>query len=114
MSITVSYPYDPTGTNVACLIKGERWSLSSINNAYRCIIPELAPFFAKDLKVVHITTGKTLRVGVDFYLGHRYKEIEAVASDPIYGSISFLDPSLFGEVELEYRTLGGDYVTVLS
>lgn len=112
MSITVSYPYDPTGTNVACLIKGERWSLSSINNAYRCIIPELAPFFAKDLKVVHITTGKTLRVGVDFYLGHRYKEIEAVASDPIYGSISFLDPSLFGEVELEYRTLGGDYVTV--
>ena len=112
MSITFSYPYDPTGTNEACLIKGERWSLSSINNAFRCIIPELAPFFAKDLKVVHITSGKTLRVGEDFYLGHRYKEIEAVASDPIFGSICITNHNLFGEIELEYRTLGGNYVSV--
>ena len=53
MSVTVAYPYDPTGTSAVCYIKGESYALSSINNTFRCIVPESAPFYQKDLVVKH-------------------------------------------------------------
>lgn len=112
MTLTVSYPWDPTGTNDVCYIRGESYALSSINNTYRCIIPESAPFYRKDLAVVHATSGKTLQEGVDYYLGHRYLEVGAIASLELYGSISFINPELFGEIKLDYRTVGGPFIPV--
>ena len=112
MALTVSYPWDPVGVNAACFITGESYALSSINNTYRCIIPESAPFYKKDLAVIHATSGKTLQEGVDYYLGHRYLEVGAIASLELYGSINFINPELFGEIKLNYRTIGGPYIPV--
>lgn len=112
MSVTVAYPYDPTGSSAVCYIKGESYALSSINNTFRCIVPESAPFYQKDLVVIHYPSGKTLTEGVDYYLGHRYQEVAAIASLPLYGSISFINPELAGEIVLDYRTVGGPFIPV--
>lgn len=112
MALTVAYPWDPTGTNAACYIKGECYALSSISNTFRCLIPAAAPFYKKDLEVIHATSGKTLQEGVDYYLGHRYLEVAAIASLDLYGSINFINPELFGEIVLNYRTIGGPFIPV--
>ena len=114
MALTVSYPWDPTGTNDTCYIKGESYALSSISNSYRCIIPESAPFYKKGLVVTHTASGKTLQEGIDYYLGHRYIEVAAIASLELYGSINFINPNLFGEIVLDYRTVGGPFIPVKS
>lgn len=102
-----AYPYDPTGNAATNLVSGEVHDLAEYTNKWRCIIPLFAPFFRNDLIVKY--NGQPLHEGLDFYLGHYFKEGADETKLPIYGSI-MLHESLVGEITFEeYQTLGGAF-----
>lgn len=108
MDLMLQYPYNPTGTDATCVLR-ERYALSSTNNTYRCIVPELAPFFQVGLKVIKHPGAVELREGRDYKLGGRYHEVAAIANSDLYGIIEFIDPEILGEIEIEYSTIGGTF-----
>lgn len=102
-----AYPYDPTGNAATNLVSGEVHDLAEYTNKWRCIIPLFAPFYRNDLIVKY--NGQPLHEGLDFYLGHYFKEGADETKLPIYGSI-MLHESLVGELTFEkYQTLGGAF-----
>jgi len=111
--IQVRYPYDPTGLDDGNIIPGERYALSSLDNTFRCIVPQLAPFYRHGLQVVHWPSGKELTEGKDYYLVSHSNLSSEIADLPLYGIIAFINPDLAGEIELkQYRTVGGNWVDV--
>lgn len=109
----VRYPYDPTGLDDGNIIKGERFSLSSLDNTFRCIVPQLAPFFRHGLQVVHWPSGKELTEGKDYYLVSHSNLSSEIADLPLFGIIAFINPELAGEIEVkQYRTIGGNWIDV--
>ena len=108
----VRYPYDPTGLDDGNIIAGERYALSSLDNTFRCIVPQLAPFYRHGLQVVHWPSGKELTEGKDYYLVSHSNLSSDIADMPLYGIISFINPDIAGEIELKYRTVGGNWIDV--
>lgn len=105
----LQYPYNPAGTDATCVVK-ERYALSSNNNTYRCIVPELAPFFQVGLKITKHPGAAPLREGKDYKLGGRYNDVNMIANSDLYGVIEFTNPETLGEIEIEYSTVGGNYI----
>ncbi len=105
-----AYPYDPAGTNPACLVKGEQHKLEDYPNKWGCIIPLFAPFYRKDLTLRHVEEDRPLYEGIDYYLGHYYEAASVENKMPIFGSVMIIDQTLSGTIEfVKYRTLGGRY-----
>ena len=105
-----AYPYDPAGTNPACLVEGERHKLEDYPNKWGCIIPLFAPFYRKDLTLRHVEEDRPLHEGIDYYLGHYYEAASEENKMPIFGSVMIIDQTLSGTIEfVKYRTLGGRY-----
>lgn len=104
----LQYPYNPAGTDATCVVR-ERIALSSNNNTYRCIVPELAPFFKVGLKVTKHPGAAPLREGKDYRLGGRYNDVDMIANSELYGVIEFINPEVLGEIEIEYSTIGGNF-----
>ena len=113
MAPVVYYPYDPTGTMEECLIKGEVHSLSSIDNTFRVIVPELHPFFHNSkFKLIHNESRLELKLGRDYELGERYVDVSGIADEPVYAFITIINARLRGALTLDYQTLGSDYAGV--
>lgn len=109
MSTMIRYPYDPVGDNPVCKVEGERYALSSINNTYRCIVPEFAPFYREGLIIKSWPSGQTLSEGKHYELGLKCPENE-IATKPLYGAIRFMDTILNGEIEIvQYQTVGANF-----
>lgn len=105
-----AYPYDPTGSNPACLVEGEQHVLADYPNKWGCVIPLFAPFYRKDLTIRHVEEDRELHEGIDYYLGHYYKTASEENKMPIFGSVMIIDQTLSGTLEFtKYRTLGGRY-----
>lgn len=110
MSTMIRYPYDPVGDNPVCKVVGERYALSSINNTYRCIVPEFAPFYREGLIIKSWPSGQTLTEGKHYELGLRYSQENEIATKPLFGAIRFMDTALNGEIELvQYQTVGANF-----
>lgn len=110
MSTMIRYPYDPVGDNPVCKVEGERYALSSINNTYRCIVPEFAPFYREGLIIKSWPSGQTLTEGKHYELGLRYSRENEIATKPLFGAIRFMDTVLNGEIELvQYQTVGANF-----
>lgn len=105
----LQYPYNPAGTDATCVVR-ERYALSSNNNTYRCIVPELAPFFKVGLKITKHPGAAPLREGKDYRLGGRYNDVDMIANSELYGVIEFINPETLGEIEIEYSTIGANFV----
>lgn len=106
----VSYPFDHTGVASTNLVQGERQIIPIANAAnFVLIIPFAAPYFWPSLKVIHVPTGRTLSEGVDYYCTHRFYAATTKLGQPIYGSITMIDKTLSGTIDLEYQTVGGDW-----
>lgn len=105
------FPFDPTGTAATNVIRKEQQVISAANyRDYHYIIPRYAPFFEATLVVRHKQlNGQTrvLRKGIDYYVANKFRDASLACSREIYGSISFLDTSLAGVIELDYNTIGG-------
>lgn len=108
---TYAYPYDPTASNPDCVVTNEKHNFSDYPNKWGVIIPKYAPFYRKDLTIRHVETNQILREGIDYYVGHHYKDASDENKMAIFGSIMIIDLSLTGTIEfVKYRTLGGRYV----
>ena len=109
--INYRYPFDPYGANPECLIPKERHSLSAVSSAsFALIVPKNGPFFRRGLVVKHISTDKKLTEGVDFALGHKFTRATVETARPVYGSILILNRELTGAFDVDYQTLGGEFV----
>ena len=109
-SIEFSYPYNPNGDREDCKIRDEICNLTLTNGEdYQFIIPKYSPFFEKGLKVKSLSKNKDLQINVDFILTHKFKSANDYLNQKIFGSITFLDKELTGEIQLTYLTLGGDF-----
>ena len=104
------FPFNPDGVLPDCRIVKERHVLTTINgDSYQFIVPSNAPFFLKDLTVYHTATGRQLKNDVDYQLTHLFRSAKNTLNKYIYGSITFLNRDLSGEIELDYVTLGGKF-----
>lgn len=103
-----AYPFDPTGTLASNLIQGESITISPPSwSDFYFVIPAFAPYFQTSLQVIHHPSGKILSEGVDYNCTHRFHDASLACGKPIYGSITLLDKTLTGVLELKYQTLGG-------
>lgn len=100
--------YDPLGTNPENL-KSETKRLSDAPNKWRVIIPTYSPFYRSDLVILD-DDGNELFEGIDYYLGHYYKELSEALKRPVYGSLILKDESLDEVTFSRYRAVGGDHM----
>lgn len=103
------YPLDESGTSPENKVN-EFQSMVTLGNDNRLIVPNAAPFFKEGLVVTHWPSGKVLVENSDFYLGYRYREMENNLSKPMFGAIVFTNLGLEGSFEVDYQTIGGNYV----
>ena len=104
------FPFDPYDEKEENLIEGELHTISPPNFfEYLFIVPRFAPFFRSSLKVRLYEDGKELLEGVDYALSFYFYEASSTTARPIYGAISFYDRELSGTVEIDYRTVGGQW-----
>lgn len=106
------YDFDPYGTNPSNKIVSEPHTITAANGVdFNFIVPRFAPFFRRDLVVRNSSTGARLRANVDYYFGFRFDQILVSGSmQPVYGAIVFNDRTLSGNVDIDYQTLGGEFV----
>ena len=105
-----AWEFDPYASNTLNFIKGERHVLQpDSGNGFHFFIPKAAPFFLKDIKVVHVQSGKVLDEGIDWQPGWAFELATRRTLMPVYGAICVLDKTLNGTFEIEYSTLGGEY-----
>ncbi len=109
MKPTFVYPLDLDASLESNLIKDEIHALSSSDNNYRKLVPLKGPIYEKDL-VIKLANGKVLTKGKDYYLSGKYLELPDIAAYPLYGYIVFLNRDIRGEVNLQYRTIGAQYI----
>ena len=110
----ITNPYtwelDSTGASSANLITAERHSLSiDSGNGFHFFIPKAAPFFLTNIKIVHVATGRELKLDVDWSPGWEFTLATRRVYKPVYGCIVILDKTLNGTFEIQYQTLGGEY-----
>lgn len=109
---TVTYPFDPTGSNPLNRIVNEQHVLTSLNDTklYQTIIPSAAPFFTDNAVLSFRNPDQSIRVlveGVDYYFTHLFISATKATAKPVAGSITFLDKDITGVLRLTYQTLGG-------
>ncbi|UGO54030.1 putative virion structural protein [Serratia phage vB_SmaM_Haymo] len=106
------YDFDPYGTNPENKIVSEPHTITAVNGTdFNFVVPRFAPFFRRDIVVRNSSTGARLRPNVDYYFGFRFDQILVSGSmQPVYGAIVFNDRTLSGNIEIDYQTLGGEFV----
>lgn len=109
--MSTAYPFDSTGTLVSNKIINEPHSVTSpsILGGY-LIVPNATPFYGNSLSIVD-TNGNTLSEGVDYYLTHPWLQATQSVGQPIYGSITIISEWQFGIFNINYQTIGGEYVS---
>jgi hypothetical protein len=108
---TFTYPFDPTGALASNKIEGERQVLSAPQHTrFFFVIPYCAPFFRAGHRFIHRPSGRVLVEGEDYALTHRFHDASLAVGRAVYGSVTFFNHSLTGQIEMEYQTLGGAWV----
>lgn len=111
----IAYPFDPTGAAVTNRVIGENQTISPPQlSDFHFIVPEAAPFFANTMEIVHLNTGRTLVMGVDWFPTHLFHDASLATARQVYGSVTFFDRTLAGAVRMSYQTLGGDWTLSAS
>lgn len=108
---TLVYPFDSSGTLASNKVTNEQQIIPTDDiGGYLFLIPFAAPFFKTSMKIYHIEKKKYLVEGVDFAFTHFYKTASVAIGKAIYGSITFYDVTLTGAVQLQYQTIGGEWL----
>lgn len=110
----VTYPLDTTGISLGNLVTNEAHTLTEINSStYNLIIPKFAPFYIDNFKLRHIDdTGvvSILNEGEHYNFALTYLGGSRSIGKAIYGGISIIDTLVNGYIEIDYQTLGGEWV----
>lgn len=108
------YAFDPLGNKPANVVRGERHTITSRNHYdFNYVIPTYAPFYVNDFKIYTVTqqgAKQYLVEGVDYVFALRYTQATTHGGKVAYGAVSFLNRLFTGEVYLEYRTVGGEFL----
>lgn len=109
----ITYPFDPSGTLPSNRVTNEKHVITASNyRDYHFIVPLCGPLFTDNCIVTHKgldNVVRTLVEGVDFQFTHWFIGATRGCAKSIYGSISFMNISLSGEITLAYNTLGGNW-----
>jgi hypothetical protein len=111
MATTYTYPFDPTGSATTNAVANERHVLSPPAwTDFYFIVPKYAPYFRDSLRAIHRPSGKLLVEGVDYHCTHYFHAASHGVARRVYGSITMLDKTLTGVIEISYQTIGGDWI----
>jgi len=111
MPTQIVYPEDLTGLLPSNLIPSENKTLNQTEYLrYSLIVPDAAPFYATGLVVTHFPSGRVMQRGVDFELTHKFFAACVSTTKEVFGSITFFGTGLTGYVNLQYQTVGGNWV----
>lgn len=104
-----SYIFDPSCTNPENIILRERYTIEPPQtHDYYFIVPKSAPFFAgRDFSITHYPSGNVLEPGKDYVPSNRFVAATRSTGLGVYGSITILDHTLTGVLEVTYHTIGG-------
>lgn len=109
-NIEYRYAYNPKGDRADCVVHDELITIDSLKTKdYTYIILSNSPFFEKGLSVFSKALNRLLVFNTDYILTHKFREASEALRKPIYGSITFLDKTLCGDVVVTYSTLGGEF-----
>jgi hypothetical protein len=111
----LTYPFDPTGTQLSNKIVNEQHIITSNNwRDFHFIVPKCAPYFEDSVKIRYQEPNGNARYlikGKDWMPTHQFMDASLACAKPIYGSISLMNSSLEGVLLLEaYQTVGGNWV----
>lgn len=107
--------FDPTGLLPANLVTGEVHTITAVNGRdFHFIVPLFAPFFAyagaATLTYIPATGPQRVLVeGVDYLACFEFIGASRGCSKPVYGGFSLLNTQLAGQIQLSYRTIGGNW-----
>lgn len=104
-----SYKFDPSCTNPENIVLRERYTIEppQTSNFY-FVIPKSAPFFAgRDFTITHYPSGRVLQPGTDYVPSNRFVAATRSTGLGVYGSITILNHTLVGILEITYHTIGG-------
>lgn len=104
-----TYPLDMVGDNPTNLVAGQL-VVGANPNIWNCFIPAVAPFHRNSLILTHVETGRVLVEGIDYYLGHYFKELTDIAKRPAFGSFMLIDNTLTGSINYQLQTFGDRYI----
>lgn len=112
---SVLFPLDPNCRLESNFIKNELHTVSSSRvSDYNLIIPKYAPFYIKDLEVRfkgnNNSAFRKLKYKEDYTFGLYFKGGTELFGYVSYGCIMLNDPGMEGVIQLDYRTIGGDYL----
>lgn len=104
-----NYKFDPSCTNPDNIVVRERYTIEppQTSNFY-FVIPKSAPYFAgRDFKITHYPSGRELQPGTDYVPSNRFIAATRSTGLGVYGSITLLNHTLSGILEITYHTIGG-------
>lgn len=108
--MAATYPFDPTGVATTNRVTNENQALSPGQyRDFRFIVPNAAPFYADSVILRRQGQSQPLVEGVDYFFSHKYVAASYSLGKRIYGSISFYDESLVGNIINTYQTVGGEW-----
>ena len=111
MTSQYQYPYDPTASEPSNVVTDLPHPLTPVQGkGYSLIVPKAGPFFKKDFKLVHKSSGMVLTPDVDYVFTHLVMDLSHALQLHVYGSVTVVNQRIMGDVVPEYRTLGGEYV----
>lgn len=105
---TALYPFDPSGNSPQNRVTKELHSVQFHGNR-TFIIPNASPFFGRSIRVYNANTNEDYKEGVDYLLGHIFREAWESQGQPLYGSVVFLNESINPLVGIDYNTVGGKW-----
>lgn len=109
----IQYPFDPTGQLLSNRVTNEKHVITASNQRdYHYIVPLCGPVFVDNFIMSHKGIDNVVRVlaeGIDYQFSHWFIGASRGCAKAIYGSVSFMNISLAGEITISYNTLGGNW-----
>jgi len=110
----VTYPLDTSGVAASNFIQNELHTVAESQfRDYYFIVPNFAPFYVDNFKVLYNFSGNTRQLveNVDFSFAIPYVAGTRVTGKAMYGAITINNLNTFGVLSLSYQTVGGDQIT---
>lgn len=107
----ISYPFNPYGTDAACIIRNELHTLTPENGKdYVVVVPRCGPFFRSTVVAANVSTGASLTENSGYTVGNLFNELSQQTNKGLFGTLVFTKVTAPIQVRLQYATLGGDFV----
>ena len=114
MANLINYALDTTGLALANRVSNENHVITkAVGLSYNFYVPDYAPFFGGSFQARLQKPDNsiiTLVEGTHFHYSHKFITASRQLEKEVYGSVTFLDPSLEGLLIIDqYQTLGGEW-----